>query len=352
MVASKSSGLLYGWKMLKSILKPSNYNRGSLLQERADLLRLYMLTGARETWPHVEPFPDDPLDLPSYEYQREKALARVLLQANTLLGHWLAERPPPLPPESPRAPISDDQRAVLEAERAEAKLAAQRAAFGFELSVGPSSAGVGAGNGVFLTGSTPPGSVIAFYPGVTYELTDVLMLPGGTRFFQGNGHLMARFDKAIVDASPKALELVSHDGLDNPMSVAHLVNHPPRSAEPNVLPAPIDWYPARVPHELVPLMPNVSYLNSSAKQRAQLESGGANPQSRARDLSDWVRTSLADGLRPPEPELGRPLKGLALIAARPLKDEELFLNYRLNPRNKYPDWYTPYDLEEDTRRWS
>ena len=236
MVASKTSGLLYGWKMLKSMLKPSNYNTGSVLQERADLLRLYLLTGVRETWPHVEEFPEDPLDLPSYEEQRETALDRVRLQANTLLGQWLTECPPPLPPESLRAPIADEQRAELESERAKAKLAAQRAAFGFDLSVGPSSAGHGAGDGVFLTGSAAPGSVVAFYPGVTYELTDVLMLPGGTRFFQGNGHLMARFvDKALIDASPKALKMVPQDALDNPLSVAHIVNHPPRGAEPNVL---------------------------------------------------------------------------------------------------------------------
>ena len=36
---------------------------------------------------------------------------------------------------------------------------------------------------------------------------------------------------------------------------------------------------------------------------------------------------------------------------RAICDEELYLNYRLNPRNGYPDWYTPVDREEDMRRW-
>ena len=46
------------------------------------------------------------------------------------------------------------------------------------------------------------------------------------------------------------------------------------------------------------------------------------------------------------------LRGLAFVATRELQDEELFLNYRLNPANPRPDWYTPVDLEEDKRRWN
>ena len=180
------------------------------------------------------------------------------------------------------------------------------------------------------------------------------MLRGGIKFFEGNDYLRARFDRAIIDASPRALTLVPHEAMDNPLSVGHLVNHPPRNIEPNVLPAPIDWEPSLVPRELITLLPNVSYLNSSAKQRALIEDGGSSgpTQQRSRDLGDWFRASLADGLREPEPEGGRPLKGLVLVAAKPLKDEELFLNYRLNPAHPYPDWYTPHDVEEDTRRWS
>ena len=45
------------------------------------------------------------------------------------------------------------------------------------------------------------------------------------------------------------------------------------------------------------------------------------------------------------------LRGLAFIAAREVRDEELYLNYRLNPRNGYPSWYSPVDREEDARRW-
>lgn len=44
-------------------------------------------------------------------------------------------------------------------------------------------------------------------------------------------------------------------------------------------------------------------------------------------------------------------KGIAFVATRELQDEELLLNYRLNPQVHKPDWYSPIDVEEDKRRW-
>ena len=45
------------------------------------------------------------------------------------------------------------------------------------------------------------------------------------------------------------------------------------------------------------------------------------------------------------------IKGLAFVAVRDIKDEEILLNYRLNPQVQKPAWYSPVDLEEDARRW-
>ena len=42
-----------------------------------------------------------------------------------------------------------------------------------------------------------------------------------------------------------------------------------------------------------------------------------------------------------------------LLATRTLQDEELFLNYRLNPAlAPYPDWYHQPNPEEAARRWA
>ena len=333
-------------KALRALTRPHNYVRGANLQEHADLLRLYLLTGAREWWPNPMPPPD--LDsLPPPGRQREVVHERIYLQATTLLQRWHRERPSPLPPESLSKPLAAERRAELAAERAAEVNEAQRRAFGFELRVGPSKAGPSAGNGVFLHGSAPPGSVLLFWPGVSYEPADLLLLPGGTRAFEGNEYLMARFDRSIIDASETAQRTIPQEALECPLSAAHIVNHPPSGARPNVMPAPIDWN-VSVPRELLTLLPNVSYHRSASAQRL-LAGSAYGTESRA--LIDVFRASLADSLRRTEPEGGPVLRGLAFIAAREVRDEELYLNYRLNPRNGYPSWYSPVDREEDARRW-
>ena len=190
------------------------------------------------------------------------------------------------------------------------------------------------------------------YPGVTYSPADVLTLPGGTRHFEGNDYLMARFDKFIVDGSQGALRMLPAEARENPLAVAHNVNHPPAGSAPNVMPAPV-LFDVKVPAELMPLLPNVSYEHSSPKQRTRLiEDSGSGGAPRRRDLVDVFRTSIAESVRSMEPATDGPvLKGLVFVTTRLLEDEELFLNYRLNPRNEYPEWYTPVDKEEDLRRW-
>ena len=67
---------------------------------------------------------------------------------------------------------------------------------------------------------------------------------------------------------------------------------------------------------------------------------------------ELLRTSLASISDEQAGEAGQPLRTLALVTTRYVEDEELFLNYRLNPANGYPPWYSPVDAEEDARRWT
>lgn len=46
------------------------------------------------------------------------------------------------------------------------------------------------------------------------------------------------------------------------------------------------------------------------------------------------------------------IAGLALVATRPLENEEVLLNYRLSTHVDPPDWYHHVDKAEDKRRWS
>lgn len=42
---------------------------------------------------------------------------------------------------------------------------------------------------------------------------------------------------------------------------------------------------------------------------------------------------------------------MVIIATRQLKDEEIFVNYRLNPKKNHQDWYFQPFPEEAERRW-
>lgn len=50
-------------------------------------------------------------------------------------------------------------------------------------------------------------------------------------------------------------------------------------------------------------------------------------------------------------ELQEEVLGLALVATRPLADEEILMNYRLSTHLERPAWYHPVDNAEDERRW-
>lgn len=53
------------------------------------------------------------------------------------------------------------------------------------------------------------------------------------------------------------------------------------------------------------------------------------------------------------PDQSALVQSVALVATTDLEDEELLVNYRLNPKaGQLPSWYKPVDMEEDSRRWA
>lgn len=72
--------------------------------------------------------------------------------------------------------------------------------------------------------------------------------------------------------------------------------------------------------------------------------------------ADDLRVYFPNVLFAPRPSLrgaGDSLPCLALVALRSIADEEVLLNYRLNPSlPSLPPWYHSVDEEEDRRRWS
>ena len=331
-------------KFVAPLLRSESYARGAALQERADLLHLFLLAHARREWPSCDLSVLESVEAspPTVGAQRQLVKDHVQQQTLSQLEAWRNERPRPLPPQSREAPVDEARRASAEAAWQAERTEAQHRAFGCAVSVRPSGAGAGAGQGVFLAGGAPPGSVVALYAGISYEPADLISLPGGIATFEGNEYLMARHDRTIVDGSARARALLSAEAVDCPLAVGHLINHPPAGTAPNVVPAALD-VDVVVPPELAALLPNLAYRQ--AEPQLLLEGGAAPPSG----LLEMLRKSIRDA---GSEEGGvHVLRGLALISSREVRDEELFLNYRLNPANAYPPWYAPVDVEEDARRW-
>ena len=73
---------------------------------------------------------------------------------------------------------------------------------GFACQVAPSGAGPGSGDGLFVRGEVNPGEIVAFYPGLVYDLENVRHIPGYPKVSDGNEYLIARYDGSVVDANP------------------------------------------------------------------------------------------------------------------------------------------------------
>lgn len=122
--------------------------------------------------------------------------------------------------------------------------------------------------------------------------------PGGAFGF----HLGGRRDMRLVPSSP--------------LGIGHLFNHPPEGKQPSVLGFAFD-VPLTVPLEVALSVPN-RYL--------------APPHFFYRHVGCHVRT-------------------VAFVSVAHLRDEEVFLNYRYNPRLELPSWYAHADKEEAMRLW-
>ncbi len=182
----------------------------------------------------------------------------------------------------------------------------------WRLEVAPSTI-AGAGEGVHLIGSCAVGTAVAIYCGVAYAADDLptmhkLVLPN-------NSYVMARRDGIIIDGRPDGTSqqffevAVQRDiaaGASplvyTELAVGQKVNHPARGERPNVRAQPLDLQPDEFV-DLHRLLPTVNF-------------------------------------RPPAP--GEPSKRtVVLIAERDLRDEELWLDYKLNPDGPLESWYAP-----------
>lgn len=188
-------------------------------------------------------------------------------------------------------------------------------------------------------------------------------------------------DSRVDPAAAAAATTGEADGLHqpatqpNPYALAHLCNHgggrgaAAAGSGSNVMAVaynfpqdPLGW--GGFPEELRPYIPN-----SYAKRRWVEETlwcGGGVAGGRVCHHCVLIDGDLGIHTATPQFDaatcrtlLGNPdqsalIQTVALVATTDLEDEELFLNYRLNPKHqeKLPPWYVPIDAEEDQRRWA
>ncbi|KAK8798801.1 hypothetical protein WA158_007885 [Blastocystis sp. Blastoise] len=167
-----------------------------------------------------------------------------------------------------------------------------------------------AGNGIFVDGHINPGTILGFFPGTVYlrqhlknkAIRDALTsVKSDYRYWY--------YDSSIVD---------SKDYFPiNPLSLGHIVNHPPKDTQPNIMLCPYD-IPAGM-SEFAKYIPN-QYIE---KER----------------FIDWVNNGhmITKSY----------IKTMVMIATQHIENSELFYDYCL-PANARPSWY--WEVDQSTKR--
>lgn len=245
-------------------------------------------------------------------------------------------------------------------------------ALGFTLRIKPSGV-AGAGLGVFVDGTAPEGSLLTLYPGKSYLPSEVRHLPGFPAVSDSNDFLMWRYDGVIIDGmdavtalqhsddgeprraafdddegSPALKDRTARDitAYAHPFATGHLINHPPKGMDANGLQFMLDLETASMHEEVRKFVPNSNW--GSSRNVSGMESTLEALEDTA--MRQRVPSTSAFRVRGKCKTSSR--LTLAILATRTLIDEEVFINYRFNPRAPtIPSWYHDCDPDTSVRRW-
>jgi hypothetical protein len=199
-----------------------------------------------------------------------------------------------------------------------------------------------AGKGVFVNQDILAGDLITIYPGRVFTPQQVLRLLETKNeiydkvFVQDSNWCVQCFDGTIIDARFP----INRDNQFIKLGcVGHLINHPPPQFRPNVLKTPFEFN--------LESKPDVIKICNTWKNDDD-EDHEKNDNNNNRIGNNFV---LSPSSSKQNNQLK--LKGIAFIATRNISQgQELFVNYRYNPKLTLPSWYTPVDDEEDSERWA
>lgn len=257
----------------------------------------------------------------------------------------------------------------------------------------------GAGLGVFVDGKVEAGSLITLYPGITYKPSEVIHMADYPNVSKNNEYLMWRYDGIIVDGGDTSVSsVIAASGPDAPprekfahCAVGQIVNHAPKGGSPNALQYAVTLDARLLAPRMRCFLPNVPFdvvrdLNVPGTEN---EVSGERPDWRK---AECVKDSATMSWRSAEGKLftrsGRNgfisrslaaledmvirqrvagasagtssgalpshtvIESLAIVAARQIENEEVFINYRFNPASPdLPEWYEDCNPSESKRRW-
>jgi hypothetical protein len=210
-----------------------------------------------------------------------------------------------------------------------------------------------AGRGVFVDGFAPAGTLMAFIPGKvwTKENLQSASLQTQMQLCQNDPRhqLSMRYDDVLIDSRQSPYTVVK-----NLWALGHIFNHPPAPTTSN-------------PHHENRGDKSVNIINHQPFQ-------GHNCVTVMINFTDRMIAGDGEKLReyipneyelPPKPYVKSifekdevVMHGMALIASRDVRDEELFYDYRLSPDkdnmgrgSQYPSWYYVWDENAINNRW-
>ena len=214
------------------------------------------------------------------------------------------------------------------------------------VSVGPSLV-EGAGDGVFCERGSPAGRLLCVHPGTIHQASTIRVAsergsgPLFERIFiRDLPHCVQLFDGTLIDAGVDSLR----EWTPHPFAVGHKCNHPPKGSLPNVIKCPFWWKP--IPPVNV-IFQGISEKNDKDDEDSEQSSSSFIDRSslveRIREELGFSSTTDSNGM----------IRGLGFVSTREiLSGEELFVNYRYNPKSTLPEWYHAVDSKEDEARWS
>ena len=209
-------------------------------------------------------------------------------------------------------------------------------------------------DGVYINGTAMAGAVVGFFPGVTYLRDRVHAGDFNSRMIERGGksdYVYMRPDRSLIDGSQRVGKL-------NPFALGHLIRHPSQKLEgelakliahPNVMTFTFD-FPLKDGQEEIGLTHNGEIIHQGDVDDSASNMFDFFPK----ELRPYIPNAYATtpGMLAPQSSKENFAQGAVIVALRDLKDgEELFCDYRLNPKIVLPEWYCSVNEETNEKFW-